>query len=242
MLEALYRAIRNDAKPEEITIEGRPYTTGEVHPVHAPLPKTIYVTTLTGIVDYINADVDSLNKDKLLCHVESPASVILYSGLEGGFRDRPAFIHAKLQQVQIPLNKFIGAEEFNILVQSAFVEPDDAAQATDRAKVLRYASNVTQTASANSADDGVTQAVTVRKGVAAVGTEALPNPVTLRPFRTFAEVEQPASRFVFRAKGGEGGEVGFALFEADGGAWRCEAMRIVKEYLEKMVPGLHVIA
>ena len=34
----------------------------------------------------------------------------------------------------------------------------------------------------------------------------------------------------------------YMLAEADGGAWRGEAMRNVKEYLLKMVPGLNVIA
>ena len=46
----------------------------------------------------------------------------------------------------------------------------------------------------------------------------VPNPVTLRPFRTFIEVEQPESKFIFRMR--EGGRC--AIFEADGahGSWR----------------------
>jgi len=51
-------------------------------------------------------------------------------------------------------------------------------------------------------------------GVAAVENINLPNTVTLKPFRTFAEVSQPESEFVLRLK--EGNRVG--LFEADGGA------------------------
>ena len=242
MLKTLYDAIRKDAAPVNVSIGGRDYATVDIKPVHEPSPRALTVTTLTGLVDYLKANVDKLDVQELLCHVESPAKVMLYSGLRGQHHDRAAFIAVELQQVQIPLNTFIDAEKFNILVQSAFVEGDDAAPATDKAKVLRYASNVTQTASANSADDGVTQAVTVRKGVASVGIEPLPNPVTLRPFRTFAEVEQPASRFVFRAKGADEGNVSFALFEADGGAWKGEAMRNVANFLREQVPGLNVIA
>ena len=87
-------------------------------------------------------------------------------------------------------------------------------------------------------DDGVTQAVTVKKGIAAVENVTLPNPVTLRPYRTFTEVEQPASQFVFRAA--EGPE--FMLVEADGGAWKHEAMQNIKKFMEFEVPGLAVIA
>ncbi|MEB9782308.1 hypothetical protein P4K16_30685, partial [Bacillus cereus] len=55
------------------------------------------------------------------------------------------------------------------------------------------------------------------------------NPVQLSPYRTFVEVEQPESKFVFRMR--EGARCG--LFEADGGAWKLEAMNNIKEYLKE---------
>ncbi|MDR2054492.1 MAG: hypothetical protein LBQ10_01270 [Desulfovibrio sp.] len=60
----------------------------------------------------------------------------------------------------------------------------------------------------------------------------------LRPYRTFNEVEQPVSPFVFRAQEGPR----FALIEADNGAWESVAMKSIKEFMEYEVPGLHVIA
>ena len=59
----------------------------------------------------------------------------------------------------------------------------------------------------------------------------VPNPVTLRPYRTFTEVTQPESEFVFRMKD-DSMSVYCALFEADGGAWKREAMKNIKEHLE----------
>ena len=59
----------------------------------------------------------------------------------------------------------------------------------------------------------------------------VPNPVKLRPYRTFIEVQQPESEFIFRMKDCDG-EIGCAIFEADGGAWKREAMKNIKEYLE----------
>lgn len=58
----------------------------------------------------------------------------------------------------------------------------------------------------------------------------VPNPVKLRPYRTFHEVEQPASDFIFRMKSERG--ISCALFEADGGAWENAAMANIKNYLE----------
>lgn len=51
-------------------------------------------------------------------------------------------------------------------------------------------------------------------------------------YRTFMEIEQPESEFVFRARKADS-LPHFALFEADGGAWRIEAMKRIKAYLEE---------
>ena len=57
----------------------------------------------------------------------------------------------------------------------------------------------------------------------------VPNPVTLRPYRTFLEVAQPDSQFVFRIRD-EGGSPQFKIVEAEGGLWRNEAMIRIKNY------------
>ena len=59
----------------------------------------------------------------------------------------------------------------------------------------------------------------------------MPNPCVLRPIRTFTEVKQPKSAFVFRMEQGSNETVNAALFEADGGAWKIEAMENIKDYL-----------
>lgn len=240
MLESLYRAIRGDAAPTVIKIGDRNYTSKAVVPVATPTPAKLTVSTLTGLVDYLKSNGDGLELGNLLCHVESPAKVTLNSNLLGDFGDRAAFIAAELQQLQIPLNKYLDAEAFNILLQSCFVEPEDPMKATDRGLVLKYTANVKTMVEGVQADDGVSQAVTIKKGIASVENVVMPNPVKLRPFRTFVEVEQPESKFVFRAKNDDG--MAFMLVEADGGAWRGEAMKNIKQYLETAVPGLNVIA
>ena len=86
-------------------------------------------------------------------------------------------------------------------------------------------------------DDGVTQKATIKTGLASKGAAIVPNPVTLKPYRTFLEVDQPASDFIFRMKE-YSGSIGCALFEADGGAWKIEAMQNIKTYLQKELEGL----
>ena len=238
MLESLYDAIRRDAEPKEIVLGNKRYTTNSVVPVKEAMPDTIQVTTLTALVDYLNDNVDQHELSKLICHVESPTTVSVLSSLVGDFSQRKCFIQAELKQLQLRLNTYLDGEEFNILLQSCFVEPDDALQVTDRGLVMRYAASVREVHEGITLDDGVTQSVTVKKGIASVENAILPNPVTLRPYRTFTEVEQPASRFVFRANEGPK----FALIEADGGAWKSEAMHNIKDFMRAKVSGLSVIA
>ena len=58
--------------------------------------------------------------------------------------------------------------------------------------------------------------------------------VVEQPYRTFLEVEQPASDFLLRLdKGGRP-----ALYEADGGAWKLEAKRNIAAYLGEQLADL----
>lgn len=81
-------------------------------------------------------------------------------------------------------------------------------------------------------DDGVSQKATVKTGIASKGEALVPNPVTLMPYRTFVEVDQPISNFIFRMKEDKYSKgIQCALYEADGGAWKIEAMENIKIYL-----------
>ncbi len=237
MLKELYDAIRGDAKPEIVTVDKRPYATCDLKPVSEPQAKTLHLRTLRGLVDYINTNVDALNNDYLLCHVENHNTVHLYSSIDPEFAQRSCYITVKLDTPSATLNQFMDAESFNIMMQSCFVEYEDDAE-NNRKEVLQYSSAVREVAEGQMLDDGVTQAVTVKQGLASMKQTVIPNPVTLRPYRTFAEVEQPASSFVFRAKTGPH----FMLVEADGGAWRGKAMQNIKDYLQNALPDLKIIA
>lgn len=78
---------------------------------------------------------------------------------------------------------------------------------------------------------------TITKGIAGKEDVIVPNPVTLRPYRTFLEVEQPESKFIFRIREGSDGQPMFKLVEADGGLWKYEAVDAIKKYLTENLPG-----
>lgn len=205
-----------------IQLEQRTFSRENLKRVNDPVATKLKVSTLTGLVDYIKANVDEL-KGELLIQVKSHDEVRLFSKLNTD-RDRELYIQAEaILPNNIRYNSFIDTENFNIMLQSSFVDTGD------KAVLLKYTGLVQDEAVKSTGDDGVSQQVTVKTGVASVGQAIVPNPVSLAPYRTFPEVEQPISKFIFRMQSGPRA----ALFEADGGAWRNQAILNIKNYLEK---------
>jgi hypothetical protein len=207
---------------EIIEVNGQQYSTNDIYRVKELKPAQLTTTTLTSLVEYLKSNIDQKYSDKLLIHIVSPSQVVLYSELRQDC-DREAYIECcALTPNNIKFNNFVEAEKFNIMLQSSFVESED------KNILLKVTGCIQDKAVKDVGDDGVSQSVTVKTGVAQVSDVLVPNPVTLAPFRTFPEIEQPASKFIFRMQSGPSA----ALFEADGGAWRNEAMENIKEYLQ----------
>lgn len=100
--------------------------------------------------------------------------------------------------------------------------------------LLYLLSRISKDSGVATTDNGVSQTVEARQGIALKATVQLRPRVPLRPFRTFQEVEQPESEFLLRMD--EEGNIG--LFEADGGMWKLTARQTVKAFLEAQLANL----
>lgn len=104
----------------------------------------------------------------------------------------------------------------------------------DRDYLLALLSHIDTSQGVSTMDNGVTQEVSVRRGVALKEQQTVQPIVHLQPYRTFLEVKQPASDFLLRIdKDGHP-----ALYEADGGAWKLEAKRNIAGYLSAQLADL----
>lgn len=123
-------------------------------------------------------------------------------------------------------------EDFIIGLQAKFT-PDE-----DLTAVLEVVSSIKDNQVTISEDDGVSQKITASKGATMDRRAALPNPVVLRPYRTFREIEQPRSPFILRARDAGNGLPALALFESDGGQWKLTAVQLIQAYLDKELEGM----
>lgn len=193
-----------------------------LHKIEQPTPVAINVRSLSGIVEYLKSGFDTEPLGALMIHVESPTSISVFDELNCN-ANRDYFIKASAMLPEFRFDSWYNTEDFNIKLQSCFVDN------SDKEIMLKIVGNIKEEMVQTVGDDGVSQAVTAKTGVATVANVKVPNPVSLRPYRTFVEVEQPESNFIFRMQNGPR----CALFEADGGAWKLEAMKNIKAYLEE---------
>lgn len=178
--------------------------------------------TLDSLIDYLKSGNDAISASKKIIVVESPGNVAVYDQVDWEYGRRPQLVSVVAYTPSIRLNQWNSQEQFNIMLQSAFNDEDD------RQVVLEFASALKIENGADIVDNGINQTTTVKSGVASLAKATAPNPVILRPYRTFTEVAQPSSQFVLRINE----EAKLALFEADGGKWKLEAIKNIADYLK----------
>lgn len=225
MIKEALQYIVGLSDPKIQSIAGEFYSDKELHRVsYVPRAEPIQLYTLESLMDYVKFGQDV--KAEMFIHVVSPTKVKMYSVLDQE-RKRECIAEVTANVPDFAFNRWINHETFCIALQSKFLPNKD------RELLLKFAGTVESGTIAEYGDDGVTQKATVKVGIAKKGEAVIPNPVELIAYRTFIEVEQPASKYIFRMK--DMGGVQCALYEADGGAWEIAAMKKIKEYLDKSI-------
>jgi hypothetical protein len=205
-----------------------------------PRPETIRTSSLSSIVDYLKNSLEHVELSKVFLHVVSPQEVELLEEYRGEERKRTRIIVASRENdaEAFAFGEWMETEEFIIGLLSLF-DPTD-----DRETILEVSSSLVSESSIANSNEGATMKLAVNAGVvnqSDVQDSAVPHVANLKPFRTFREVSQPESAFVFRYRA-KGGSVELVLIEADGGAWKHDAMVAIAEYFETAISDLKVIA
>jgi hypothetical protein len=241
-----------DKKTEEHTIDGKTYVSGQALrqvwpdplPPAEPLKPVFSVGTLSAAVDLISADLEHEAPGGMLIHIVNYGEVSVVLKASDEWKRRVKLIEVKLPAYEgFPFNKYISHEDFVIKLQQNFVPMDNAAaveggsvQESDFNYLARISSTITASAVTGSETDGIAQNVSVKRTVNSGLKELaeLRRTVALAPYRTFMELPQPVSTFLFRAKDmGEGSIPNLGLFEVDGGMWRKIAVGSIRQYLEE---------
>ena len=217
------------------------YSDKPLHQVEAapyPVPGAVDVTTLGGLVDLINANLELKDySNEYVIHVEDECHVSLKAKKSDEYGRRQILVKASPVSFQkFRFGQWIGQEEFIIGVASLFAET------VDKDYVLKMASTITNESLMVSEDDGFSQKATAKTGMRLKESVTIKPRVDLAPYRTFPEVAQPMSAFVLRAKCDGEGKPQLMLVEADGGRWKIDAINTVREKLESYELNIPIIS
>lgn len=227
MLEAAIEKILSLAKPQIYEKDGHAFSISEVEveeirPV-VDRPGTLTVTSLDSLVKIVKTE--GIKDDTpLYVTVPNHLTVSCFGQFKRNDRCSRLMYYCATEKtvpgweekVKLPF------EEAMIALRTRFQPTQDTEYA------LKLLSEITTGAKITFNDNGVATSVVTRKGIDLQSNQAIRPIITLRPYRTFQEVEQPASQFLIRVN-----ENGISFIEADGGMWKLAARKTIVEYLEK---------
>ena len=193
-------------------------------------PERYSVDTLEALVKLIRTEgID--HSPKLYVRVDSSRRVMVdttYTHRDYAEYSRLPLYEAVTDVPSISIDQSISQDRAIVELQSLY------AVTPDRDYLLSLLSRIDVNQGVSSVDNGISQEVSVRTGAVLKEQQTVQPIVRLQPYRTFLEVEQPASDFLLRLDK-EGRP---ALYEADGGAWKLEAKRNIAAYLGEQLADL----
>jgi len=211
--------------------EDREFSNRTLHPVNVDLPEPVKVSTLSGFCDLITGKIENFAADQVIAQVVGHDRVSLIARISDPWGRRQTFIESHLPELEpFRFGQFLDHENFLIGVMAHFTNTPD------REYLIQMASHIGTEKVRTSLDDGISQEATLKQGSSLKTSVTVRNRLQLAPFRTFREIDQPLSEFLFRLRGGsESAPPTLALFEADGGKWKIDAMEGIGKYLRIVV-------
>lgn len=167
----------------------------------------------------------------MIVHVVNYKSVVLLSKPSKNNAKRYEIASCDAITPTIPFGRYLDSETFNTALLSMFERTES------RDLLFKVTSTMVNEQKLTASDDGVSQNIILKQGVSLACTCKFENPVPLVPYRTFSEIEQVESNFVMRVDK----EGNICLNEADGGAWKVQAVNNIRQYLRDRLEGLPVV-
>lgn len=191
---------------------------------------TLNSNSISSIVDYINGNVNNIFSefDKLIIHIASPKRVLLLGEAKNLIKTYNELVCCDARNGCFNFNIFMDTESFIINLMCGFEQDDNVRE------LQKVASSICSVTEFQVNDNGVSQNAIVKSGTALKKNVSIQNPVWLAPFRTFSEIKQPSSPFIFRTKE-SGNGITCALYKTSECNWEIEAVNSIRGYFKEHI-------
>ena len=202
-------------------------------------PDTMRVNNLFAFISYLKAAIKNGEiVERLYINIESPTRVVAMTEVNKFGKRSTVAVADRYSFRTFNFGYSFDFESFIVALRSQFVKTEGIDG------LLLCLKSVTNANEVVSEDNGVSQAVVAKSGVS-LGAVPITPVWELKPHRTFTEVEQPSSLFLFRV-GKRGDDTQYTLHETDGNAWAIEAISNIHAFLcegleEEIVTGKVIV-
>lgn len=238
----LYEHIENNLKTQTIEVDGRQFVTRNVYEVPAKrtMPSEMQFHNLSAFIEFLHKDIEGQN-EKLFINVLQHDQIMVCKAWDGIDPYRHTYLKAHYDFTpNFKTGTFYEQQEFRIRVSSCFVMPDEnynekSSNEYPIYQVLHHSGEIKTVVSETSRDSPYSQRVTVESKTTAgdVSEDSIGIFKGLQMWRTWPEIEQPKSDYIFRIKN-VGKDVHMALFDYGNDKWKYEARNAVVEHIEKI--------
>lgn len=230
MLKEFIKHIQETTQPLVQQVDGRTFAIGGsagVEEIRSEIdrPDTISLNSLDALVKLVRSEAVRV-ENPLYITVPDHLTVRCFGQPNPDARFiRQVYYEAMATDVPGWDNKVsLPFEEMQIALRTRFQETEDTPY------VQKLLSDISTGAKVTYNDNGVATTVVTKKGIDLQSNQTIRPIISLRPYRTFQEVEQPESVFLIRIN-----DRGITFVEADGGMWKLKARETIKTYLEAML-------
>lgn len=234
MLKSAIEKIQSMTRPEVQEINGKHFIIGDdgsYNQIWKDLDQVdaITLTSLEAMVKFVTREAVALENGILFLTIPTHMRVKCFTTPKADERNLRTVLY-EADATDVPgwsENMKLGFEEAQIALRTRFQSSNDITYAQ---KLL---SDITTGCKVTYNDNGVATTIVTQQGVALQGKENIRPVINLRPYRTFQELEQPASDFLIRLS-----DRYISFIEADGGMWKLAARKAIKAYLEENLADL----
>lgn len=228
MLKSAIEKIQDITKPDLHEVEGRTFAIGadgisvELRP-SLDITERLSLTSLDAIVKMIQSEALKKYQSPFYIMIPDHLTVDCFLQPDSELRNiRQKLYRAKATDVPgWEPNMTLPFEEAMIALRTRFQATNDTTYA------LKLLSDISTGAKITFNDNGIATTVVTKKGIDLQTNEAIRPIISLKPYRTFQEIEQPDSEFLIRVN-----DRGISFIEADGGMWKLKARETIKDYFE----------
>lgn len=236
--DALQWVLDKAGKVERFEVDGRPLFSEELFNAprerNDPKASAVQLHSLLGLVQFLASGQKNLSLVGHTLHVADPNKIQLIGPIRELERDREIPVICTSQPTATKyLDEWLSLELGIIALMSVF-EKTEA-----RDELITKLSEVSAVKETKMTDEGSHQNITVTSKTDMKSNTKIVNPVILRPYLTFPELEQPDVPFLVRLKETQHG-MSVIFKPCDGGKWEVATIKRLHDHLLELGKGEHL--